>query len=225
MLSVITKLFNYCWLPVFFTGLLPASCLADSNQPLLAEHSPSPSLRMVAHYIDESGKNHRLVLERHGDNWLQRTTDGQLQLYARKLANGEMELRLLDDMHRKVLDARRTALYQIGIFQDWQQLAQQLTLPKRPLTMESIAAPQSTVISCQWMAIKEDKSPDAAYQLCWSSQWNMAITLRKKQPDGQWVTLFNTESIVALSGAEKDRWPEVPKDYLYANVSDDLQAD
>lgn len=211
--------------PTLLVGLLAGAVHAapttDWNS-LFPHASPTPSIQLSAHYRDESGQSHQLTLERHADEWLHKRTDGVIDLYARRDAQGEVQIRLLDSVQHKVIDAKRSGLYQVGIFQDWAQLSTQLGKPKQDYQIESASQTVQTRLPCHWVQLQT--AQDQHFQICWSADWNTVISLRKQQSHGDWSTLFEVDHLTTRHLFDDD-WPSVPQDYQFANIDEDLQAD
>jgi hypothetical protein len=210
---------------IFSAGSAVATPASDWTK-LFPHAAQIPSVTLQADYWDEAGNKHELHLERHGSHWLHRVTDQQLELFAQREKDGQVQIRLLDRQHKKVLDAKRSGLYQVGIFEDWDQLATHLSQPKSPFLREKVAHPQQTAVACHWSQVRLQTPDSPRYQICWSPMLNSVIRLRKQQPSGTWTDLFNVTALSAVTTTEaKDRWPDVPKNYQYSNIDDDLQAD
>lgn len=222
------KLIKLNLMPAIIAGIVctHSSVAATQEWDKVFIHTlPEPSFQLEANYWDEAGDKHQLKLERHGSHWLHRTTDNQLSLFAKRKPDEQMEIRLFDLRQKKVIDAQRTALYQVGIFEDWEQLATHLSKPKQSFVIANIEKPKETAVACHWsqITIKTEKQP--RYQICWSADWNTVVSIQKQQKMGQWQSLFEVVAISPVANKVKDIWPSAPVDYQYSNVTEDLQAD
>lgn len=222
------RLIKFNLLPVMIAGSFfgHSSIAAPMEWDQVFGHSlPEPSFQLQANYWDEAGHLHQLKLERHASHWLHRVTDNQLSLFAKRGSGEQMQIRLVDPGHKKVIDAQRTALYQVGIFEDWEQLATHLSKPKQAFELEKIEKPRKTAVDCHWSQITIKTAEHPHYQICWSPKWNSVISLQKQQNTGEWQSLFEVVAISSIPIKEKDIWPAIPTNYQYSNITEDLQAD
>ena len=112
---------------------------------------------------------HHLDVWRDGDRRLRRDTDGAVQSFAvHKPGDPFYRLAMLDRRRRLRTDVSRDAMYKIGSFTDWYDLAHGL---KHPLARYMLAASKTapaglpaTPAACRWYDLVQN---GATARICW----------------------------------------------------------
>jgi hypothetical protein len=153
------------------------------------------AVHFSATYVDGKGREHALEVFRDGTDRLVRKTDGRLELYVEKKADGDYGYRLVDRARAALIEVSRVNLYRIGVFTDWYGLAHVLVRPtgKHELVREGGAVEKTAAGECRYVRIERPNAP--IQHVCWSSTWKLPLRIVTEDAKGGKKEVFAIKSV------------------------------
>ena len=130
----------------------------------------------------ENGLPHRIKVWRQGEIQVRRETDGQIDLYALRQPDGEVQYRIFDLSQRRSIRITRNNLYRIGVFRDWLSLGHVLSKPwgEYAIYEQGGRRALSKGGSCLWYELYNPQGT----QICWSKEWGLPLLIKDSGENG-----------------------------------------
>jgi hypothetical protein len=150
----------------------------------------APSVHARVRYRDAAGAEHRLELWRTAKA-VRRDTDDKLTLVVEHKSGGNDEYHVIHRGEDRGYDVSRNALYRMGSFPQWVQLATLLTRPDGDVTVTTMQRPQqrTAVGACRWY---EARTPQAAERICWSPALKLPFIVEREH-GGAWEPVITVD--------------------------------
>ncbi len=164
-----------------------AAARAPSRWDELFSADGAPPVHAVVRYRDGHGAEHRLELWRTAKA-LRRDTDAALSIVVERRPDGDDQYHVIHRASGRAYDVSRDALYRIGSFPEWAQLATLLTRPRGEARVAPLsrATVETAAGRCRWY----EAGPE---RICWSPALRLPLIVERDQ-GGVTARLVTVES-------------------------------
>lgn len=151
----------------------------------------APPVHARVRYRDAGGAEHSLELWRTA-RALRRDTDGALSVVVERRAGGDDQYHVVQRAGGRAYDVSRDALYRMGTFPDWMQLATLLARPRGDVRVTRLArdAEKTAAGSCRWY---EAATATTHERICWSTTLRLPLVV-EREAGGAWSRVATVDS-------------------------------
>lgn len=183
-------------------GVAPAASPVVPWERAFPCRSRAADVHFTARFAGSDGKAHRLEVWRHGNLFVRRRTDQDLDVYAqvRRDGTGEYEMRFFDHRRHVVTAVKRSDLHRAGLFSDWYGLGHVLERPRTPFAVRAASARPDGAQGgdCLWRELTTEPSgdtPASHTRVCWSERWELPLVIERQGTDRTWAPQFTVEKV------------------------------